>query len=79
MKGGDWAVCFLNRSLKPVKVQFDWKNTKVYDDFSKRDLNASAIVYKIKDLWSKSQGMTTKTAFAAEVPAHDVIMLRLMK
>ena len=42
LKNGEWAVCFLNRSLKPVKMEFDW-STKVYDDFAKRDLNAAQV------------------------------------
>jgi alpha-galactosidase len=79
LKGGDWAVCFLNRSSKPIKAEFDWKSQMVYDDFSKRDLKATEITYKIKNLWIKGLAGTTKAPFTAEVPQHDVIMLRLIK
>ena len=34
---GDWAMCVLNRSTRPQKVRFDWKNKKVSDDLSKRE------------------------------------------
>lgn len=73
---GDWAVCFLNRSSQPVKVEFDWK-TKVYDDFSKRDLNAGEIVYDILDVWTRKDIGNTKKRLIKDVPGHDVLMIRL--
>jgi alpha-galactosidase len=78
LNNDEWAVCFLNRSLKPAVVEFDW-NTKVYDDFSKRDLNAAQKQYKIFDIWTKKDLGTTKKSLKAEVPAHDVLMVRLTK
>jgi alpha-galactosidase len=79
LKEGDWAVCFLNRSKKPVSVEFDWKTQKVYDDFSKRDLSAGQTEYSIVNLWTKAASGTTNSALKAIVPGHDVIMLRLKK
>ena len=73
---GDWAVCFLNRSSKPVKVDFDW-NTKVYDDFAQRDLNAGVTVYDLLDVWTREKMGDTKKRLEKEVPGHDVLMLRL--
>jgi alpha-galactosidase len=55
LSNGDWAVCFLNRTKKPVNVEFDWKAQKVYDELSKRDLNASMIEYDILNIWTKQQ------------------------
>lgn len=75
---GDWAVCFLNRSSQPVKVEFDWK-TKVYDDFSKRDLNAGEIVYDILDVWTRKDMGNAKKRLEKDVPGHDVLMLRLIR
>lgn len=76
LENGDWAVCFLNRSSTPAKVGFDWK-TKVYDDFSKRDLDAGKSVYQVFDVWKKKSLGDTNTSLNEEVPGHDVLMLRL--
>jgi alpha-galactosidase len=76
LENGDWAVCFLNRSSTPAKVGFDWK-TKVYDDFSKRDLGATKSVYQVFDVWKKKSLGNTNTSLNDEVPGHDVLMLRL--
>jgi len=76
LEKGDWVVCFLNRSSKPTKVNFDW-HTKVYDEFSKRDLNADITKYKIFDVWTKKDFGNTIGEFKSEVLSHDVLMLRL--
>ncbi|SNR97369.1 glycoside hydrolase family 27 protein [Hymenobacter mucosus] len=79
LEGGKWAVTFLNRSRKPQTVGFDWKTTPVTDDLSKQELNAAKTTYKVRNLWTKKDAGTTKKAFAATVPAHDVVMLLLTK
>jgi len=76
LENGDWAVCFLNRSSTPAKIGFDWK-TKVYDDFSKRDLGVGKSVYQVFDVWEKKSLGDTNTILNDEVPGHDVLMLRL--
>ena len=40
LSNGDWAVCFVNRSAQPQKINFDWKNENVNDTLSNRQLNA---------------------------------------
>ncbi len=79
LSGGDWAVCFLNRSKKPVAVSFDWAATRVYDDLAKRDLNAGETEYSLFNVWTKAVDGTTKKALRAMVPGHDVLMYRLKK
>jgi alpha-galactosidase len=79
LNGGDWAVCFVNRSAQPQKINFDWKNENVNDTLSSRQLNAASTTYKIMDLWTKNNTSTTAKTFSATVPSHDVVMLRLMK
>ncbi|HWB25062.1 MAG TPA: glycoside hydrolase family 27 protein [Chitinophagaceae bacterium] len=79
LSGGDWAVCFLNRDNVAHKMSFDWKAENVADDLSNRTLDAAKNTYKIKDLWSKAKlGSTAKTT-EVDVPAHDVVVLRLSK
>jgi alpha-galactosidase len=77
LAGGDWAVCFLNRSAEAKNIDFDWAKNVVNDDFAKRKLDASAETFKIKDLWAKKDLGTTKKALKASVPSHDVLMMRL--
>ena len=77
LAGGDWAVCFLNRSPEAKAIDFDWAKNVVNDDFSKRKLDASAETFKIKDVWAKKDLGTTKSALKTSVPSHDVLMLRL--
>ena len=78
LEKGDWAVCFLNRSSRPVKINFDW-HSKVYDDLSKRDLNAGETKYDLFDVWTKKGMGTTKEELSKELSSHDVLMLRLSK
>ncbi|GAB2545138.1 glycoside hydrolase family 27 protein [Rufibacter soli] len=76
LDNGKWAVAFLNRSKNPQKVGFDWKNTPITDDFSKKELNAKT-TYKIRNVWTKKVLGNTKKAFSGTVPGHDVILLVL--
>ncbi|WP_205500104.1 glycoside hydrolase family 27 protein [Rufibacter psychrotolerans] len=72
-----WAVVFLNRSKAPQKVSFDWKNTPIVDDLSKKELNAGKTTYKIRNVWTRKEQGNTKKTFTATVPSHDVVMLVL--
>ena len=73
----NWAVCFLNRSMKSQQVDFNWKNEQVNDAFSKRQLNATQKDYKMTNLWTKKKVGTTADILSATVPSHDVLMFRL--
>lgn len=79
LSNGDWAVCFLNRTKKPQKIEFDWRKNDVKDEeVSNRDAAFGTTVYGYKNVWSKEIG-TTKKPYKTEVPAHGVVMLRLVK
>ncbi len=79
LNGGDWAVCFVNRSSQPQQINFNWKNENVNDTLSSLQLNAATTTYKIADVWTKKTSSTTAKPFNAAVQPHDVIMLRLIK
>jgi alpha-galactosidase len=79
LSNGDWALCFLNRKDTPQKIDFDWAQNKVIDDVSKRDAGFDKITYRVRNIWTKSERGTTQKILRAEVPAHDVLMLRLIK
>lgn len=79
LKNGDWAICFLNRSEQKQKINFDWSKKYIADDISKNTLNTNEVTYSIKDLWTKKNLGTTKKILTAEIPSHDVFMVRLTK
>lgn len=76
LQNGDWAVVFLNRGRVDQKVNFNWSTEKVVDDIFKKKLDG---IYKVKDLWKHTLTGTTKQPFTTVVPAHDVVVLRLLK
>ncbi len=75
---GDWAVCFLNRSILSKKIHYDWKLCVTEDSLSGAILDASKINYKITNLWtgktSTSSSIINETLFP-----HDVLIFRLSK
>jgi alpha-galactosidase len=79
LRNDDWAVCFLNKAEQKRKVDFDWSKNNIADDISKKTLNTNEVVYSIKDLWANKNLGTTKKKLIAEVPMHDVLMVRLIK
>jgi alpha-galactosidase len=77
LSDGSWAMCVLNRNTTPHTFSFDWKNEKVSDDLSKRDAKFDKTTYSLRDLWAKKDLGTTKDILTAEVPGHDVLVLKL--
>jgi alpha-galactosidase len=77
LKGGDWAVCFLNRSAKSRALSFDWKQLTYTDALSGATIDLAKNEYHIRNLWEKGSSATTGKTLSASVPAHDVILLRL--
>ena len=74
-----WGMCVLNRNTAPKEITFNWKDEVVRDDFSKREAGFDTTIYRLTDLWKKRELGTTKKPLQAEVPGHDVLMLRLRK
>ncbi|RQW07082.1 glycoside hydrolase family 27 protein [candidate division KSB1 bacterium] len=74
---GDWAVCFLNRDVVAKAINFVWADHQVVDDVADRKVTFADENYSIRDLWAKKAVGTTDKPFSAQLPGHDVIMLRL--
>ena len=72
-------MCLLNRNSKAQKISFDWMKEKVTDDLSGRSANFNLVIYNLRDLWKKTDVGTTKKLLSAEIPGHDVLMLKLTK
>lgn len=77
LQNNEWAACFLNRSLKIKQIAFDWNKENVIDTVSGRKINSQSNLYKIRDLWTKKEMGTTEKILNAEVPGHDVLMIKL--
>jgi alpha-galactosidase len=79
LKNGDAAICFLNRGETIQKVEFNWKSNNVYDGDNNISFDFNKNTYKLRDLWAKKDIGTTNDIFKAEIPTHDVILIRLSK
>ena len=77
LDGGAWAMCLLNRSREAQTVSFNWKSEAVADTFSKREAKFDTATYAIRDLWTNHDLGTTAQVLSAEVPGHDVLMVKL--
>ena len=79
LSGDDWAVCFLNRSHKSMQINYNWKDEIVTDTLFNKTMNAKEHTYKVKNVWTNTNSGDTQKPFAASLPSHDVIVLRLSK
>jgi len=79
LRDGAWAMCVLNRNARPQKFQFNWKSNVVSDDLSKAETRFATTAYNVRDLWTETDLGTTAETLNAEVPGHDVLMMRLDK
>jgi alpha-galactosidase len=77
LEGGDFGFVALNRNKEARRISFDWKAENVNDDLSKRDAAFAKIRYKLRNLWSGQIAGNTGKALSAELPGHDVLVLRL--
>ena len=67
LKDGSRAVVLFNRSKQPAKISVTWQEI---------GLNKSATA-RVRDLWRKKELGQFKNGFAATVPSHDVVMIRV--
>lgn len=77
LRNNEVAVCFFNRSVQPVNINYNWKGNAVNDTLSKTMIDFNATTYAVRDIWAKKAVGTTDKIFATAVPVHDVIVLRL--
>ena len=77
LSNGELALCFLNRTLETVKVDYDWHEYPIKDDEFGHQYFFNKKEYKIRDLWQKKDIGTTEKRFKANLPAHDVIVVKL--
>lgn len=79
LNNNELAVCFLNRSRKPVSLTYDWKANPVRDTVSRTSIDFNNTTYKLTDVWTKKASGTTVKPLIAIIPPHDVLLLRLTR
>jgi alpha-galactosidase len=77
LAGGDWAVAALNRGDAPWALSWQWAEEPLRDDLNGIDAALGEVEYRIEDLWSGAALGTTAETLSAEIPARDILMLRL--
>lgn len=76
LSNGEVAVCFLNRSHQPWKLDYNWKK---YTMYFVRDVSVLRNVYNVYDLWKHKNIGKTDEMLKTEIPVHGVLMVRLSK
>ena len=71
------AVCFFNRSVKPVSVLFDWKTHPITDTIFNLKYDFSSFKYSIRNLWLHKEEAGTGKPYKANLLPHDIIALKL--
>jgi alpha-galactosidase len=71
---GQVAVCFMNRTDEPWKLDYDWKKQTMY---FVHDVNVYKKVYNVYDCWGHKMVGKTDQRLVKEIPAHGVLMVRL--
>ncbi|MBC7946759.1 MAG: glycoside hydrolase family 27 protein [Chitinophagaceae bacterium] len=79
LTGGDWALCFLNRSSSPKALVADWAKMGLNDTVSSARFDPIATNYRMRNLWTGRAAGATSTVLRAIIPPHDVVLLRLYK
>ena len=73
---GGYAVLLLNRGDAARDYTLDWAFHGMKDDLSGRSIDFRRERFDWHDVWQGATG-TTATVFAAPLPAHGVVVLRL--
>ena len=75
----EWAVCFLNRKKEPVSIEFNWSEHKISDPDFDYKVDFSKEKFNLFNIWNGKKAGTTGEVVKAQIPGHDVLMLRLRK
>ena len=88
LANGEIAICLFNRYNEKIKIDLNWKDltSKVWSNNKLLELTAKIDRSDIKlknefsivDIWSKKT-LTTEKNLIVEIPAHDVVLMRLSR
>lgn len=74
LKNGEAAICFMNRTDKEWKLNYNWKKNPIY---YMQSINFYTKEYQIKDLWEHKYIGTTEKNTTYNIPAHGVLLVLL--
>jgi alpha-galactosidase len=74
LSNGEVAVCFMNRTNQPWKLDYNWQKQTMY--FA-TDVSLHKNVYNVYDVWEHKIIAKTSEKLVKEVPPHGVVMVRL--
>jgi len=77
LANGEWAMAALNRNNHDQTFKFGFRNEKIVDDLTKREVDFNAEIYTWQDLWNKDNKGNTKDLIKTTIKRHDVLMLKL--
>lgn len=77
LENNEWAVLFLNRGNTTLDYTYNWLHYyELKDDISNHRIDFKKEKFNWVDLWKGNKGDTT-VPLKLQVPAHDVVMLKL--
>ncbi len=79
LAGGNWAMCFLNRTRELKSIEFNWPENNLSDELNDIYADFKNITYTLYNIWTYKNTGTTKKILKAELPGHDVLMFKLIK
>lgn len=74
LSNGEIAVCFMNRTNQPWRLDYDWKKQTMY--FA-TEVSVHKKVYTVFDLWEHKNIGKTSERLVKDIPAHGVLVVRL--
>ncbi len=79
LSNDEWAFCFVNRSQKSLRINYNWKEEIITDTLFSKTMNAKDHTYKIRNTWTQKTADDTQKPLSAMLSSHDVLLLRLSK
>lgn len=77
LSNNEVAICFLNRSVNPATVTFNWKEHIIIDSVFNLKFDFTNTTYSIKNLWLHKEEGNTSKPYKTVLQGHDVVALRL--
>lgn len=69
------ALCFVNRSELPWKVDYNWQDITIHHNYKSNDFSKKT--YKIYDVWEHKNIGNTDNNLKHTIPTHGVLMIKL--
>jgi alpha-galactosidase len=77
LNNGAVAISFLNRSVNPATITFNWAEHTIIDSVFNLKFDFINTTYSIKNLWLHKEEGNTAKPYKAILQGHDVAALRL--